>query len=113
MSKWTPGDDRGGDPQPGLFLMRLVRGGPQIAARITCTDGQWQATVDGKPYPPHSDPVIAQHVYRVWHSGIVITQGDYDYRLAVKAWATDHQPGHPCLSPYQAVDISLLPPISF
>ena len=111
MGRWAKDDDRGGDPQPGWFTLRLVRGGPSVTATIACTDGLWQATVNGKPCQAHTDPAQADQVYRVWHGGVRVPQEEYRYLEAVRAWAMRAMPSHPMLHPFQPVDVNLLAPL--
>lgn len=99
-------------PRPGFFEMRLVRGGPMVAAKITHDDGMYQAWIDGKPRgEPHADPVFALDVYRVWHSGREIDEAIYDFRLAYKAWAKANDPSHPALRPAEVIDLSARKPL--
>lgn len=98
-------------PEPGYFLLRLVRGGPHVAARILHDDGQWQAIIDGVAADPHADPAQAVGVFRIWHGGRRCTQAEYDYRLSLKSWAVAAMPQHPAAQPRQPIDLASLPPV--
>ena len=100
-----------GKPEPGYFLMRLVRGGPQVPARICrilpSTDhpeGLWWAEVNGETYASHADPSSAPMVFRIWHGAEFSTAEEYQYRLKLKRWAETHQPDHPAAKPRAKID---------
>lgn len=99
-------------PTPGFFKMRLVRRGPWVPAAITYSVfGLWQATIDGEIFAADADPVFADGVLRVWHSGRFIDEAEYAHMLAVKAWAGTTMPDHPAAQPRKAMDISKLRPL--
>ena len=64
-------------PEPGCFQMKLVRGGPFIAARIHHENGLWWAVINGKAGAKASDPVNAPGVFTVWTSGRQIPEREY------------------------------------
>jgi len=90
-------------PSPGWFKLRLVRGGWQVPAMI-CHHDQigWWAVLDGEQFAPHDDPAHAPRVSDIW-TGTIIDEATYDWLLAVKAWARQHEPDHPCLSPTKPI----------
>ena len=98
-------------PQEGFFHMRLVRKGWPVPCRILCTDAGWQAIIDGEEFPAHADPAHADGVARIWHSGTIVEEGDYCWRLAVKAHAAAHEPDHPALHPRTAIHPLRLKPL--
>lgn len=100
-------------PEPGFFLMRLVRRGPKVAARIVHDEhGIWRAHIDGVPQEPGgADPHRARGVLRIWHSGTRCTEQEYLYRLALKAWAMAHDPDHPAANPERPVSLRRMKPI--
>lgn len=84
-----------------------MKGGPFVGACITYENGLWQACIDGEPCgPAHADPVYARDVYRVWHSGRRIDHAIYQFRLATKQWAREHDPTHPVMTPHRPVQLS-------
>ena len=113
-------------PQPGLFKMRLVRGGPWVAARIfyePATDpltGEaldrsyyWRATIDGRLIKePSTDPFEAD-VDRVWIYGRPIDQAEFDHLSGVSTWAKEHSPTSPEAEPGKAVNLLTVPIPSF
>lgn len=112
MSRWSKDDDRGGEPQPGFYEVRMVKRGPYMPAEIRLLpDGRWQAVIDGKTFPPDIDPVTAQGVYRIWHSGVRSTLEQCAFLTATKAWAARYQPKHPLLFPLSPLDVECLPPL--
>lgn len=66
-----------GLPEPGWFLIRLVRHGPLVPARIIHRDGLWQAVILGEPRAAAAEPSAAADVFRIWHGGEMITEAEY------------------------------------
>ena len=68
------------DPKPGLFKIKLVRGGPWVGARIYCwPDGVWYAAVDGKNVSDGGvrDPTQCREIMRIWQFGRDVTEAEY------------------------------------
>lgn len=105
------------EPQPGLYRMRLVKGGPWVAARIhrTChctvnggdaSDAhEWrdgcdrfpalQGEVDGRSRDPVS----------IWHSRIErIDEAEYRFLTDAAAWDRKHAPEAPGANPDKPID---------
>jgi hypothetical protein len=101
-------------PQPGFYRMRLVRRGAWVTARIhRMPDGRWQAEIDGELLGwPSEDWIHAEGLDRIWPTAQRITEADYSFALALKAWAQRHQPNHPCLHPTRPIDPAQLQPIT-
>jgi hypothetical protein len=109
------------DPVPGFFKIKLVRGGPYVAARLEFGPGvdpetgeeldrsyMWTATVAGKvPRLPSPDPVKAGAM-NVWLHGIEITEADYRYLIDSQAWEL----AHGTVEPRKATDLSKMKPIT-
>lgn len=91
-------------PEPGYFLIRLVRKGPLVPARITRRDGVWQAIINGEPQREGADPTTAQGVLRIWHGGEVISEAGY-----LRAMHKARQPD--ALPPREPIDLTKLPPL--
>jgi hypothetical protein len=68
-----------GQPEPGYFLIHLVRKGPLVPARIIHNPdaGSWQAIVDGCPQRAATDPAAAPMVFPIWHGGQMISEAEY------------------------------------
>ena len=93
-------------PEPGFYLIRLVRGGPLVPAEIIQRRGQWGAAIDGAP--PRSwnaDPFRSEGVERVW-LGERVTKAEHDRRVALKSVS-----GHPAQTPDRKIDLTAIPPI--
>lgn len=108
-------------PEPCFALVRLVKAGPQVAARIwrpchcTPVGGDEQRVHDWTPdcdrFPPlageingaPADPV------RIWHAGRMCGRAEYEHRLRVKAWAEERAPWAPEARPDQPIDHHALP----
>lgn len=52
-------------------------------------------------------------LFRVILFGEPCDETDYRHRLALKEWAEQHAPWHPCLHPNQPIDQRLLPATDF
>jgi hypothetical protein len=98
-------------PSPGYFLIRLIKGGPLVPARICHEQGLWWAVVDGEVKQAHADPGHAPDVFRIWHSGQFIDQQTYEHRLRLKKWAVEHRPDHPAANPRKPIDRNSTPPV--
>ncbi len=69
-------------PEPGTFKLRMVRGGPWLAGRISHGMGFWSASIGGEPCGNrHPDPAYADGVSRIWESAVRIDQAEYDALL--------------------------------
>lgn len=100
------------DPQPGYFRLRLVKGGWAVPCAIGEDEqtGKWTSIIDEQEIS-HIDPVEAG-VFRVWIYGERIEAWQYADLLALKAWAKQAYPDHPCLHPRRAIDPMRLRPIT-
>lgn len=79
------------EPRTGYFKLRLVRGGPWVAASITMRFQQfWQAEINGQVWDWHLDPAQAPNVYRIWTTGKQINEAEY-------AALSRHRPDNPDL----------------
>lgn len=103
-------------PRPGYFKMRLVKGGPFVAARIIrlchCTIGsqgdrphEWFLTCDR--YPPLSAEINGEEadVARVWAYGREISPKEYKHPTALREWAEQHAPQEPEANPRDATNL--------
>jgi len=98
-------------PEPGLFKLRLVRGGPFVAAEIHRDDaGRWIATINGKAADGHPDPALAEGVFRIWHYGIRISASEHAFLVERAAWARVHSPDNPEANPERPIRLGALPP---
>lgn len=100
------------EPSPGLFQIRLVRGGPWVAAEIERDAlGVWRAAIDGVPQEPgHPDPAQAEGVFRIWHYGHPIGASEHAYLIERAKWARNHAPDSPEANPKRPVRVGSLPP---
>ena len=96
------------DPEPGFFLVRLVRKGPVVPARIRHADGMWSALINGEAFGAASDPAAAARVFFIWHSGEEITEAEYQRRLIE---SRDAPPDHPLANPDRPIDLTSMPPL--
>lgn len=71
----------------------------------------WQATINGENFAADADPLHAEGVVRIWHSGRPITPDEYNHMLAVKTWAGEHLPEHPAAQPRQPIDLRYAQPL--
>lgn len=117
-----------GEPIPGRYLTKLVQKGWAVPASIeTTADGTaFTATLDGEPLPGEwSRDDIETQLYdwitgepshpflKITLYGQQCTEAEYQHRLAMKHWARQHAPWHPCLHPTRSIDHSTLPAEDF
>ena len=100
-------DDR---PEPGLYRLKLVRGGPWCGVRIWYgappdpdqpgalldRSHRWQASINGNPCP--IDQVWP------WAAGRRIDQAEYRYLIALSQHAKAHAPELPEADPTKPID---------
>lgn len=106
------------NPEPGFYLVKMAKGGPDVAVRIArlccCTinggddsaEHDWQADCDR-----HSPLCAWRHgeevpVDWVWPGAAKrrIDADEYAYRLAIKEHAEQHDPTAPEANPRKAID---------
>jgi hypothetical protein len=97
-------------PEAGYFLVRLVRNGPWVAARIVRDEHGWHAVIDGKRGESNHDPALADGVSRIWEWGRRVTQTEHDYHREMGAWARGYAPQHPAADPTRPYDPLTAPP---
>jgi hypothetical protein len=95
---------RSDTPEPGFYLLRLVKGGPWVGAEIRCQDGQWRVMVDGDWQGPVADPWSLPNLERVHWGGRTTTESEVRYRLARKRHAIIDAPNSPAANPRRPVD---------
>jgi len=98
-------------PEPGLFRLRLVRGGWGVPARLSVTVDGWAAEIDGTSYPADPDPARAEGVERIWTGGEIIDQHEYDWLIEMRTWALTYDRDHPAAQPLRAINPSELRPL--
>jgi hypothetical protein len=99
-------------PQPGIFMLRLVRKGQRVPARIILENGWWRAEINGVEEGPRvEDPLASRSIVRIWESGQMVSQEVFDHALALKAWAEKNDPTHPAANPRQPVDLTKMQPV--
>jgi hypothetical protein len=112
--------------RPQHFLLRVVRGGPLVPARLRWLDhapddpddnkldrGRLSivccADVAGAEVPPEQ---LTERLYRGpghWKYAEPITESEYRYQLQRLHWAARHRPQDPGLRPRRAVDPAQAP----
>lgn len=100
-------------PEPGFFAIRLVKGGPKVAATIERdAAGVWSTTIDGvrQSGAAHTDPALAEGVFRIWHYGERITEAEHRYLIDFAAYVRVHVPDAPEANPTQPIVIGRLLP---
>ena len=99
-------------PEPGHYLMKLIRNGPWVAAQIVIEDDQWSVMIDGAWSGPSADPWLLPDMERVHWYGRPSTEAETKYRIGVKRWAEIHKPDHPAANPKSPILLDKLrPPI--
>lgn len=99
-----------GEPQPGFYRRKLVKGGPYVAARIWIEQHVDPVTgeldrdeillceVDGQPRDAADQ--------WVWLCANPISEADYRLMRDRAGWARAHAEDHPAANPERAVDWS-------
>lgn len=64
-------------PEPGFFKIRLVKGGPWLAARIDRNGELWSAWINGRQTAAPSTNHVLAGVEKLWLYGHQITEADY------------------------------------
>ena len=111
---------------PGFYKARLVKGGWEVPVRVYLDDGLYSCEVDGdlvlssfdparlddmlKELPPGEE---THPLMRLRLIGTVIDQTDYDYRTALRKWAREHEPFHPCLHARKPISTLGSPAVTF
>jgi hypothetical protein len=99
------------DPQPGYWLMRMVKGGPRVPATIcivhtTREPGEESNLMDRSPFIAAfiaGDPVSIDDV---WHRrGEPITESEYRFRVADLEYARRYAPDEPQAAPRKKIDL--------
>lgn len=115
MSLDLPFIELAGDPDPGFYRMKRVRGGVWCAVRIwhgpphdpdtgeeLDRSWRWQATLDGEP--------VELRVVWPYCAREPIDQTEHDYLVSLRAWAVEHAPETPEAAPRQRVDLDSMKP---
>lgn len=98
-------------PEPGYYLIRLVKNGPPVGAEIIHDDaGQWWTMVDDVLYGPARDPFQLETLCQVHSYGVESTQSEVAYRIELSRWAKAYSPNHPAANPKRPVDTENLIP---
>ena len=113
-----------GEPRPGFFKLRKVRGGPYVGARIVHgppTDpltGEtldrswlWETWIDGALVRSPSPEPVKAGVFRVWYHGSEIPEAEYRYLIDDREWCRRNAPQSPEATPDQAVDLESMKPV--
>jgi hypothetical protein len=102
-------------PSCGRFKMKLVRkgrlSGPWVPAMIDCVDGVWTTTINGEVIGEPGEDQIRACVFDVWLFSVQIEQSEYDYMMAMKAWAEANDPTHPAANPRKVIDLLTMSPV--
>lgn len=101
---------RSDQPVSGHYLMRLVRGGPFVAAEIRCDDGQWTCMVDGNWSGPSADPWLLPDLEKVHWFGRATTEAEAKFKIGLRRWAEIHAPSHPAANPNKPINLDTLKP---
>jgi hypothetical protein len=96
---------------PGHYLLRLVKGGPWVAAEIRRDEnGIWYAMLDGVESGPAEDPWSLPDLERIHFGGRESYASETAYRLAMARFAREHKPDDPAANPRRPIDPSTFIP---
>lgn len=91
-----------GEPQPGFYKRKLVRGGPWLPVSIGHTAADSLVAIVG--LDQHVDP---QDIW-TWVVGNQISEDEYNYLIANLKHARDHRPDDPLNTPTAPVDFATM-----
>lgn len=102
-----------GRPECGCWLIRVVKGGPRVAARICIVETTAEPGVPDNDMTGTRSPFLAAFVLdepvdieRVWHSrGEPITEAEFKFRCAEQSWLEQHKPDDPMATPAAPVNL--------
>jgi len=98
-------------PVPGHYLLRLVKGGPRVAAEIVHhEDGTWSCMLDGVWSGPAEDPWSLSDLERIHWGGRESYASETAYRLAMARFAREHKLDHPSANPRRPIDPDVFVP---
>ncbi len=115
-------------PLPGYYLVRMVRKGWPVAARIDLSNGRYAVecdgiAADGSWTEDEIESIAAESLMegRLWDHPLLrvscfgepCDEATYRHRLAMKEWALVHNPRHPAANPMKPIDPRLLPAEDF
>lgn len=104
-------------PEPGHWRMRLIKGGPLVAACICWVHTEVELDEPGNLM--ERSPFLAAFINgkpvalsEVWERrGEAIDEATYKFMLADAAWAAKHAPDEPIAEPRRPIDLfSVKPP---
>lgn len=96
-------------PTPGHYAVRLVRGGPDVAARIIEQDGLWLVLLNGQPTSKTAMPGCWEPP---WMERVAFGKAISEAAYAALLDATEGaQPGDPLADPNAPVDLANAPPV--
>ena len=109
----------GGDPEPGYWMIRLVKNGPLVPACIRWVQtgaepGEPENVMERSPFLAAFIDEKPVDIDRVWNwkgSGRAIAATEYSYRCADAAWAREHAPTEPAANPKKQIDFTEIDPI--
>lgn len=102
-------------PEVGHWVVRLVRGGPAIPARIfwaqtTHEPGDPENRMERSRFLAAEIGGEVAEVDDVWlRRGTPITESEYRFRVAEMRWAKEHAPNEAVATPRQSVDFAAIP----
>lgn len=113
MPRPDPTHDILAAPQPGFFLMRLVKKGwNKVPARIIYENRLWRAEINGElDGPAVDDPLKSTSVMRIWETGRIVPEPEYRHAIDLKAWALRKDPTHPAANPRRPIDLTEMKPV--
>lgn len=104
-----------GNPKQGFYKRRLVRGGVDVAVRIYIEDGDrdWDTgeLLSDQIIRCEVDGVLQEDVFEHWShcADNPISEAEYRYLLADRAWARRYAPQSPEANPRRPVDFGSMP----
>lgn len=109
-------------PTPGLYKMRLLKRdklgnrGPWVPVKIEFRPPKDPVTGELLDRSPSFHALLGDEEVPIekvwpWCAGEPIGEAEYEWRIALKQWATNHAPAEPEANPNKTVDLRQMPPL--
>ena len=104
-----------GVPEPGFWVLKAVKHGPRVPARIFWTEnepGEPENHLDRGGKLILTGEIAGRTVdpERIWHTrGEEISEGEFAFRMAEIAWCKKHAPSDPLANPWEPVEFNNIP----
>jgi hypothetical protein len=96
-----------GQPEPGFYKRRLVKGGPWVSVRFFLEADELRVEVDGRT---HNEDGNSFDPYDEWPLCWPSSETEYKFFGQLREWATRFAPHYPAARPWSRIDLYTMPP---